>query len=89
MPNDRLKIRINSLLDMHNLLAGLASPLFPGDVLVPHRAYLCIYERSQSVSRGIDKEGEFVYFEGVRIRPPKSDDRIIDLSNAELIDASP
>ncbi len=87
MPSDRLKIQVNCLRDMHDLLAGLASPQFPSDVYLPLRAYNCIHDRAQPTSRGIDERGKFVYFEGVRIRPPNCDIRIIDLSNAEVIDA--
>ena len=87
MPSERLKIRVNCLAELHGLLAGLASPKWPSDVYLPLVAYHCIFDRVQSTSRGWDMQGEFVYFEGTRIRPPKGEVNVIDLSNAELLDA--
>jgi len=87
MPSERLKIRVNSLVDMHELLAGLAGPRWPSDIYLPLTAYNCIFERVQSTSKGWDLTGEFVYFEGTRVRPPRADSNIIDLSDAELLDA--
>jgi len=78
------KIKVNSLVDIRDLLRELENP---GDLYLPLKAFNCIYERTQPSTKRADEKGQYILFESTRLRPPKFNSCIIDLSNAELIDA--
>jgi len=88
MPNKQLKIRVNCLADMNDLLEEYH---WPTEVFLPLQVFELINFRSQSNSRGMDNGIPFVWFSGVKLKPPKYSKRTgsIDLSDAEVIDAPP
>ncbi len=82
---ERAKIKVQSLTEMNALLDEYH---WPAEMFVPLQIYELVKFRVQTNDRVGEGKGEFVWFAGVKIRPPKHTG-VVDLSDAEVIDASP
>lgn len=79
-------IKIYSLSDMHELMKTLANPDWPTTVYLPWTSFRAVADRIAPQWKDCDPEGEFIWFEGAKIRPPlvnKTRTHIVDLSGAQ------
>lgn len=80
------KIKIQSLADMHELMKTLTDPDSPTTVYLPWTSFRTVADRVNPQWKASDTEGEYVWFEGAKIRPPSVDKTrtyIVDLSGAQ------
>jgi len=88
--SERVKIKVNNLCEMNELLNAYN---WPAEMFLPNKVFELINFRSQSTARGLDMATgvPFVWFSGTKLRPSKRTKNIgiVDLSDAEVIDAPP
>jgi len=80
---ERVKIKVSSLCELNALLDEYH---WPAEMFVPLQVYELVKARVQNTDRVGEGKGEFCWFAGVKIRPPKHTG-VVDLSDAELINA--